>query len=242
MRFVYECILLWRSVGRNRISNSTRATESSTVDLHEYRLTRLTFAACFCAVIAAGRWCASAENDTGMVDLSKVIVVTPSDLSTQEKKAVSLLIDEVERRTQIRWSVSPTWPKTGTTPVIAVGRATNLLRDFPTPANWLTNDPPLAGAEGYRIHSADGKLPIFVVGNDSRGVLYGVGRLLRELRMGRNRVTVPAGFSEKSVPQISLRGHQLGYRAKRTPTMDGIFGNGNSTTAIWWSSVPMRLN
>ena len=133
---------------------------------------------------------------------------------------MSLLIDEVERRTQIRWSLSPTWPKTGTTPVIAVGRTTNLLRDFPTPANWLTNDPALAGAEGYRIHSADGKLPIFVVGNDSRGVLYGVGRLLRELRMGRDRVMLPAGFSEKSVPQISLRGHQLGYRAK-TNAYDG---------------------
>ncbi|HSQ57114.1 MAG TPA: hypothetical protein VLM40_15395, partial [Gemmata sp.] len=45
-------------------------------------------------------------------------------------------------------------------------------------------------------------------------VLFGVGRLLRELRLGRLKVTLPEGFAEESAPGTPLRGHQIGYRPK----------------------------
>ena len=53
-----------------------------------------------------------------------------------------------------------------------------------------------------------------VVGNDARGVLFGVGRLLRELRMTPGHVTLPAALNLASSPKYPLRGHQLGYRPK----------------------------
>ena len=71
--------------------------------------------------------------------------------------------------------------------------------------------------EGFRIQTAkaDGDAPVIaVVGNDARGVLFGVGRLLRELRMTPGRVVLPDQLNLASAPRYPLRGHQLGYRPK----------------------------
>jgi hypothetical protein len=60
-----------------------------------------------------------------------------------------------------------------------------------------------------------GGLPVITVaGNDSRGVLFGVGRLLRALRMTRGNVGIADDFSITTAPRYPLRGHQLGYRPK----------------------------
>src|SRR5438874_11860985 len=59
------------------------------------------------------------------LDLTKAVVVTTAEPSKQEKKALALLVEEVEKRTQIRWQISSTWP-TAPTPVIAVGPISKL--------------------------------------------------------------------------------------------------------------------
>ena len=46
-------------------------------------------------------------------DLSRAVVVAPDDLSPREKKAVEMLVDEVHKRTQIRWKVAGAWPTDG---------------------------------------------------------------------------------------------------------------------------------
>ena len=53
-----------------------------------------------------------------------------------------------------------------------------------------------------------------VVGNDARGLLFGIGRLLRELRIAPSRVVLPGSLNMASAPKYPLRGHQLGYRPK----------------------------
>jgi hypothetical protein len=58
------------------------------------------------------------------------------------------------------------------------------------------------------------------VGNDARGVLFGVGRLLRTLRMRKGSVTLDAPLRIATAPAVKLRGHQLGYRPK-TNSYDG---------------------
>ena len=55
---------------------------------------------------------------------------------------------------------------------------------------------------------------MLVAGNDARGVLFGVGRLLRGLRMTPGKVALPDGLNLTSAPRYPLRGHQLGYRPK----------------------------
>jgi hypothetical protein len=153
------------------------------------------------------------------VDLSKAVVVIPSDLSPQEKKAVALLVDEVAKRTQLRWSTATEWPKGDGAAVVAVGREAGLAKSFPRTAAALKRVAAPGGAEGYRVLTEQGPT-VLVVGNDARGVLFGVGRLLRELRLERFAARLPAGFQEASAPKVPLRGHQLGYRPK-TNSYDG---------------------
>src|SRR4029453_10554889 len=73
------------------------------------------------------------------------------------------------------------------------------------------------GREGYRlaVNTTARRSPkVLVLGGDQRGALFGVGRLLRELRMSRGSLQTPAALSIVSAPQVALRGHQLGYRPK----------------------------
>jgi hypothetical protein len=61
---------------------------------------------------------------------------------------------------------------------------------------------------------------VFIIGNDSRGVLFGVGRLLREMHLTRGKITLSDNIHIATAPKYSLRGHQLGYRPK-TNSYDG---------------------
>ena len=60
-----------------------------------------------------------------MLDLTKAVVVVPKGLSGPESKAVAMLVEEVERRTQVRWKVDQGWPEDGS-PVVAVGTSAAL--------------------------------------------------------------------------------------------------------------------
>jgi hypothetical protein len=150
------------------------------------------------------------------IDLGRAIVVVPDGLSGPERKAVGLLVDEVRKRSGIGWDVLIRWPADAV-PVILVGPA-RLAETFPGPfhervaALATTKE-----KDGFRIETwePDGGAPvILVVGNDPRGVLFGVGRLLRELHMSAGRVSLPARLKTAASPRYRLRGHQLGYRPK----------------------------
>src|SRR2546422_8061185 len=54
------------------------------------------------------------------LDLSKAVVVFPQNMSGPEKKAVTMLIEEVDKRTRISWERASSWPS-APTPVIAAG-------------------------------------------------------------------------------------------------------------------------
>src|SRR5262249_28354606 len=135
---------------------------------------------------------------------------------------VRMLVEELQKRSLVRWSTVHDWPVDGT-PVVAVGPADS-LRSFAGPfAEKASVAKPKAGAEGYRIwveKQRDKGPAVFVVGNDARGVLFGVGRLLRELRMARGNVSLAADLNIATAPKYPLRGHQLGYRPK-TNSYDG---------------------
>jgi hypothetical protein len=164
----------------------------------------------------------------GFVDLSQAVVVVPPDLSGPEKKAVAMLVEEVEKRAGDRWdrrawTVAHAWPSSSG-PAIVVCPASK-IEAIAGPSRYPDaekldegtgvgdNDAP----EGYRIRvwSQEGTAPVvFVVGNDARGVLFGVGHLLRTLRLRPGQVALPADLDVTTAPRYPLRGHQLGYRDK----------------------------
>ncbi len=149
------------------------------------------------------------------LDLSHAVVVSPPDLSGPERKAVAMLVEEVEKRTQIRWEVQSTWPGGGR-PVIAVGPLTSVRQWGGSQGAGVAPDQRALAPEGFQIQIVPvGEPPaVFVLGNDPRGVLFGVGQLLRTLRMKTGSVALPGDFKIATSPRYPLRGHQLGYRPK----------------------------
>ncbi len=148
------------------------------------------------------------------VDLRSAVIVAPASLTPPEKKAVAMLADEVEKRTRLRPIVSEQRPASG--PAIFVCREPELRLVAPGLAPRLL--PEAHGAEGFRLQAIDGN--VLVVGNDARGTLFGVGGLLRHLRMTRDALEAPDNLAIATAPKYALRGHQLGYRPKSN-TYDG---------------------
>jgi hypothetical protein len=165
--------------------------------------------------------CSHAAETT--LDLSKAIIVSPDNAPAREKKAVQMLAEEVARRSRSRWPRGISWP-TNDVPVILVGNASSLQLLAQSRGTQIT---PRNRPEGYRIWTDRASpLAVWVVGDDSRGVLFGVGHLLRTLRLEPQKISLPADFSVDTAPQTPLRGHQLGYRPKCN-SYDGW------TVALW---------
>ncbi len=140
---------------------------------------------------------------TAALDLTTAVVVAPAALKGSERAAVTMLVEEVEKRSQLRWELTAS-PRPGA-PTIQIASASGK-------------------PEGYSIRTtAEG---VRITGNDARGVLFGIGRLLRALRMEPGRVVLPEPLDVDTAPAYPLRGHQLGYRPK-TNSYDGW------TLAMW---------
>jgi hypothetical protein len=149
------------------------------------------------------------------LDLRNAVIVSAPDTSARQKQAVKMLVEEVEKRTNIRWPQVTEWPTTNV-PVIAVGLSSAVHEIAGPFADGLQPAPAPSAAEGYRlcVRKAENNPAVVVLGNDERGVLFGVGNLLRELRMGRGRVSLRDELDITTAPKYALRGHQLGYRPK----------------------------
>src|SRR4029077_14129418 len=111
------------------------------------------------------------------LDLTSAAIFAPPNLSSREQKAAAMLGDEVDKRTGILW------------PVMQASRAVRI--------EMISQ--PGAPAEGYHIEVKDHF--VRVTGNDSRGLLFGAGRLLRELQMEKGAVTIADRWSESSAPK-----------------------------------------
>lgn len=135
----------------------------------------------------------------GAIDLSGAVIVTnPGTLADSEAKAVTILVEEIQSRTGIALPTTTVWPASGV--VIA-----------------LTSQPghPQLSAEGYRLFTqagGPGPAVVWIVGADARGVLYGVGKLLRTIDWSIGAVSLPQPVDLATSPVYPLRGHQLGYR------------------------------
>ena len=149
------------------------------------------------------------------LDLSRAVVVSPPDLGGPERQAVRLLIDEIEKRSQIRLAEQTSWP-TSSVPVIAVGPAPALKALGGDAVGELGSGQGSPKPEGFTIRTvqAGAGAAVCVAGNDARGVLYGVGYFLRQLQLAPGKIAAPDGLAITTAPRYALRGHQLGYRPK----------------------------
>src|SRR5258706_2676782 len=171
------------------------------------------------------------NSASASIDLSHAVLVVPAQITRQESNAVNMLVGEVEKRTRIHLQVTNDWPASEQ-PVIAIGQRTNLDRFVGPFAGQIGNGTaekrlPSSPGEGGRAltkfspeafqlatRKHTGTQAVFVIGNDARGVLFGIGKLLRELQMSRGKIILPDNLNLVSSPKCALRGHQLGYRPK----------------------------
>ena len=135
------------------------------------------------------------------LNLTAARLAVPAQLSKQESKAIEMLRDEVEKRTLIRFPVGAG----AAGPVITISRGSG-------------------PADGYSLKTSARQVAI--AGNDARGMLFGIGRLLREMHMRRGHIAIAADLNITTAPKYALRGHQLGYRPK-TNSYDGW------SVAVW---------
>ncbi len=123
-----------------------------------------------------------------------------------------MLVEEVHRRTGIHWSiVEPTHPVDASVTILL-----HPVRDW---SPFLDDPPSKPDAEGFTIRTNKRGSKIEIVG-DERGLLFGIGYLLRKIEMSSGKAWLPRAVNLTSNPTTNLRGHQLGYRPK-TNSYDG---------------------
>jgi hypothetical protein len=151
-----------------------------------------------------------------VVDLSHTSVFVPQDVDGPEAAAVQLLVSEVAKRTGVSWRVSASDSlenRKACESCILIGRS-NQFR----PSSLVPSALP-AGAmkpEAFQIETmrTGSAHRLMIAGEDDRGVLYGIGFLLRHIEYSRDHAILPAPLHVVSAPQFAVRGHQLGYRFK----------------------------
>ena len=153
----------------------------------------------------------SVENSAvaEMIDLRRAVVVAPDDRPIVNT-AKRMLSEEIEKRTGITLTVSRALGSEAG-PVVLLCRSDEVpaqLREFAEAMNVPEQ------AEGFAIASqSDGKQPVVVLaGNDDRGVLFAVGRLLLNTRMGDGQLELPSEYRVATAPRYPHRGHQIAFR------------------------------
>src|SRR4051794_1843939 len=147
-------------------------------------------------------------------DLKTCVIVTAEGASERERKAATALAEEVQKRSQLRWQIQSK-PPSGSDAVIylATRNSARKLGSQVAAAAAATR----LGPDGFTIASGSGSGGrwISIVGADERGLLFGVGKLLRTASFGRQTASLNTRLVNGSTsPKYPLRGHQLGYRPK----------------------------
>lgn len=149
---------------------------------------------------------------------SQEITLSSADivvLSTKDKlvdQAIKVLKEEIEKRSHISLKDRSNRLNALTSSIV-VGLAKDQSK-LSTSYQKQINALPALSSEGYKILSDTQNHTVIIIGQDPRGVLYGIGKLLRKLTMRKGEIHLVEPMTLASSPQYPIRGHQLGYRPK----------------------------
>jgi len=166
----------------------------------------------FAVTLLAVTVACSNKKDSQKFDLSQaVILVSPEIKSLVNESAKAILTEEIGKRTGLQLKTGESWDSK-TIIACALSGDQNLYGEA-VPKRQGENLPETK-KEGFRlVHTnANGKDILWIIGADSRGVLYGIGKLLRMAEMTANSITIPMATDLATAPEYAIRGHQFGYR------------------------------
>jgi hypothetical protein len=152
-------------------------------------------------ILLSFTFCSQEKNVkvSSLIDMKNTVVVVPSGNSEAERIAAVVLTEEVEKRTGLQWKIVTESPEKGHAVFLSSNNQLKSERIKP---------------EGYhlKIDEENGKIEILISGADGRGVLYGVGKLLRIMEWKNGEVNFPEDIDITSSPAYPMRGHQIAYR------------------------------
>ena len=154
--------------------------------------------------------CSEQVNDS--LDLSDATILVSTGIKNPIREtAENVLVEEIEKRTTIKLSKATDWSSNTTIALVLQGDDDFIGKKVPHTKG--THESGMA-KEGYRIlHEKDGSKDIlWIIGADARGVLYGIGKLLRIAEMESKQIQIANDLDIVSAPEYELRGHQFGYR------------------------------
>jgi hypothetical protein len=171
-----------------------------------------------CILMSGGSTPGEARDPSAEINLSDAVIVARSG-ETIRLNAAEMLRDEIEKRTRIGLELAPSHLNLEST-IVVIGTVGELSSRglHPPPGMEVPST-----ADAYALwidFEARPNPTVCVAGQDDRGTLYAVGRLLRSLRMTRDEVLLDRDLKMATAPRYALRGHQLGYRPK-TNSYDG---------------------
>jgi len=143
-------------------------------------------------------------------DFSNGVIIAAGKLAKLEQKAILVLQEEIYKRTGIQLKTDTKIPE-DKQPFIAVGQIEH-LKELDASFNEIFKSDKALKREGFQLLIRERS--IFIGANDARGVLYGVGKLLRCLHLKPGKIVAAGYVKLSSSPRYRIRGHQLGYRAK----------------------------
>ncbi len=149
------------------------------------------------------------ENQLDLSDA--MILISPSIESPVYESAVEILTEEIQKRTSLQLKTGDAW---NNQTIIALVLSTDENLFGENIPHRTGDDLPEFKAEGYRIfhENKNGKDILWISGGDARGVLYGIGKLLRKAEMQDQKITIAGKMDICTSPEYALRGHQFGYR------------------------------
>lgn len=164
--------------------------------------------------VSAGCFFYSAHSSAQSVQLKNAVVLTSASVPAPMHETVYKIIrEEIAARSGMQLKRADKWPSKQT-PVIAIALSSDKELLGVTVPVIDNESSAMFLPEGFRVVSGqiNQQHIIWIIGADSRGVLFGAGWLLRNLRWGNRFITLNGPVDEVSSPDYPIRGHQLGYR------------------------------
>ncbi|MBD3630843.1 hypothetical protein [Cyclobacterium sp.] len=153
----------------------------------------------------------SAEDQKTLDFSEAIILISPQINSPLKETAGTILVEEIEKRTGTSLKVSREWDSNTRIALVLASDTSLFGKAIPFRKG---SGAPERQKEGYRIfhESSEAGNTLWVIGAGARGVLYGIGKLLRTARLSKGKISLDEGFDFSESPQYALRGHQFGYR------------------------------
>ena len=144
------------------------------------------------------------------VDITRSSILISQDIKpTVQQSALEILQQEIKKRSGVTWTKIDSWSKTKNSTIALALSSTKQLagKNVPTREDKTL---PEWQHEGFRLLLDNDVL--WIIGSDSRAVIFGIGELLRTAQINPKRIKIEDQLDFSSSPAYSIRGHQLGYR------------------------------